>query len=1483
MKHSFAVLGLALVLATAFTADLARAQSTGFAVTQRGADWRVLQKTTIEHGTNRVHRYTELATGMNYTNSYGQWTEASEQITLLPTGGAAATQGRHKVYFPADIYNGVLEVVTPDGKHLKSRPLGVAYDDGSNSVFIATLKHSQGWLTSSNMVTYRDAFTGFKADLVCTYRRGGFECDLVFRQQPPTPDQYGLDNSSSTLQLVTEFFNTADPQEIPAQADDWFGLQDNTLKFGSLTMTHGKAFAVKSSITNSNSQLLSPNSQISVYKSWVHLQGRTFLIEEVPLVYMADDLDALPLTASTNPKTPDASTKTLLASRHREFPPSQGFVSDTNQILIASADLNKQPGVVLDYNTVDSDQTDFTFVSGTTYFITGDYNLNGTTTFEPGTVLKFGNMGNGLQCNGDIICPAEASDPALFTSMNDDSVGAVVDGSNGNPSVGGNFITLNASVSPLKNLRMSYANTFIIEYNDSPLEISDSQFFHCDYNNALDFINNQTQLTLNNVLFSQCAAISYNDGSGDGGYVNGNHVTVDRSVCGASLGGEGCVAYFVNSLLTEVGFTDNITLDHSFILGSNEGIYQAAGDAHYYLAASSPYRNVGTTDINPDLLAEIQTMTTYAPQDGSYPDTDQPDLGYHYPVNEDSDHDSLPDWWEWKYFGDYSQSGNTLDSFGTTLLFDYQNGLDPFAADSDSDGLPDRWECNYFGNLNHSGSELDGFGNSLLFYYNNGFNPNTVVLFSLQFPSEVNTNIVNGTVAVIGGTPFYMAILVNDTNNADAIWQPYTGSNVVVSLNSGEGLYTVRMGLRGLPGDAEQTWQQTEVMFSVPVALTIAITNPTSATVSTPMIQLQGFVNKTLGALTYDVSNAVGVITNQQGYWQAAFYDTNLLQFTTNFFQFYDIALTNGLNIITLHAADLGGNTATTNFSVTLDYSTDTTPPALNLIWPQNGMKISGGNFTVQAQMDDATATVTASMNGGTNAVQGLIERSGLVWVNNLPLAAGTNTLTITATDAAGNSTTTNLTLVQSVVLVTMDPLSSDQLNQSTVWVTGTCSDTNSTYCIYVNGVQAYYWDDAGDWEADNVPVSATGTATFDVEVYVGDPVNVGSQIISLAQPATISLMSYARHVHWSSDQNCGASHGSEKVNWLYQSGGVDFGSGGGVDGDCQSYHSSHATSLAGGYNGYSPQWEIKNTTKHDGFSPYWVYIYYWDDWVYVPNYFVSVWNDDVHARVMVVPSGQAAIGQTALYLVQAQVLNEDTGLQLVAGAVQFLNQMAGTTTEDVTNSDGSVWSQGLVSAPAGAQVEVTPQAAGNYSFTGMKLSKLVWFSVDTSGEPGNFHASDVASALQSQLAANVFDGLPAGQGVQIMVNEEATLSKKLGWDSSAKQTYVNRVTWDLGGGICAARGKPSQGKIQINPGKIEELDAQFGRNISAQTWVNIFAHEGIWGNAGGNSDCNPLNPFSTCETGEISAGTLGVPAYLYDPYFVLLSSRTTLRSKFGF
>ena len=170
--------------------------------------------------------------------------------------------------------------------------------------------------------------------------------------------------------------------------------------------------------------------------------------------------------------------------------------------------------------------------------------------------------------------------------------------------------------------------------------------------------------------------------------------------------------------------------------------------------------------------------------------------------------------------------------------------------------------------------------------------------------------------------------------------------------------------------------------------------------------------------------------------------------------------MNSGTNIITLHATDWAGNTA--NVSFTVIYSPDTNPPVLNLVWPQDGTVISGSNFTLQAQVSDPTATVTASING--NAVQGLVEQSGSVWVQNLPLNAGTNAMTLTATNVFGVSVT-DFNVIGNDVGLVIDPLPDDQLNQPLVTVTGSINDPSDT--VTVNDVQANVDSETGYWEAD--------------------------------------------------------------------------------------------------------------------------------------------------------------------------------------------------------------------------------------------------------------------------------------------------------------------------------------------------------------------------------------------------------------------------------
>jgi hypothetical protein len=180
-----------------------------------------------------------------------------------------------------------------------------------------------------------------------------------------------------------------------------------------------------------------------------------------------------------------------------------------------------------------------------------------------------------------------------------------------------------------------------------------------------------------------------------------------------------------------------------------------------------------------------------------------------------------------------------------------------------------------------------------------------------------------------------------------------------------------------------------------------------------------------------------------------------------------DVPLTNGLNVIKLHATDMAGNTTTASYNFTLDYSSRTNPPVVQLYWPQDGTLVCDGNYTWRGWADDPTATVTAQLvdtNGDTNIFEGIMERTGNFWVENLPLSDGTNFLTLTVTDSAGNVAVTNILVFPGAVGLTIDTPSADQLWNLFVTVTGTISDPDD-YTVWVNGVEASSNED-GMWIA---------------------------------------------------------------------------------------------------------------------------------------------------------------------------------------------------------------------------------------------------------------------------------------------------------------------------------------------------------------------------------------------------------------------------------
>ncbi len=346
------------------------------------------------------------------------------------------------------------------------------------------------------------------------------------------------------------------------------------------------------------------------------------------------------------------------------------------------------------------------------------------------------------------------------------------------------------------------------------------------------------------------------------------------------------------------------------------------------------------------------------------------------------------------------------------------------------------------------------------------------------------------------------------------------------------------VGLRGFPTNATQTWETIPLTKNT-VFPRLTITNPVSGTLSQTPIQFQGFASEPLDALTYDFSNAAGTFTNQQGDLTGVFYDTRLLAYTTNYFHSDNIYLASGANTITLHATDWAGNK--TNVSFTVNFTPSTNPPVLSVVWPQAGTIVFTAPDPFGRHVSDPMATVMATVNG--SATPGLVEGDGSVWVQNLSLQPGSNTVLLTAHTALGGLTATTFNVAEggTNLGLTVDPINYYfYLGQSLITVSGAVNDL-TTNSVYVNGVQGSSSDidNNNTWVADYIPVSPYGMAT--VNVQVSNAVQVVSQTINYAQPVAVVMKSYTGHQTFVWDQTAypGTPTSYDNINWSYDSGGV--------------------------------------------------------------------------------------------------------------------------------------------------------------------------------------------------------------------------------------------------------------------------------------------------------------------------------------------------------
>ncbi len=645
----------AIILATAITIStgwLAAGQVTApsdrlsevdYSVIERGPHHRIMQRTTVETNkagvvSTRVNSYTELATGLHYLAEDGQWAESREEIEILPKdAGAVARQGQHKVIFPPDIYDGAIQMYLPDGQCLRSRVLGLSYYDTASgkSVLIAETTNSVGELHGSNVVIYPEFLTDFRASLRLTYTKSGFEQDIILLEQPPSPKEWGMDPATTKLQVLTEFFDPPQPgkRELPVTDSKGNPSTDEVLDFpGDMQMGFGKAFSLLSG---------SSGEEIPVQKQWLKLEGRDFLVEQVEVSAIEKELELLPRGASLAPGTNAVRTARL---GRPSLPARRQARATSKPMRMAQAPL-PEPAFVLDYVTLNSSLTNYTFQGDTTYYFSGNVNLYGTNcTFEGGTVLKYTNNVT-LTVNSPVNWLGDSYRPVVMVSRDDNTVGETILGSTGNPSTNyyaANALFFNAASANtnlvLQNLRVANATKAIAINTRAGHVLRNVQLLNCAYGLALT----NAEVSLRNALMDRVRTNF--TGSSSTGRVE--HLTSDVAYyLNANIGTN---LFLTNSLLVLVTNAGSYTGLSNRTITAASGVFTSVGAGYHYLAAGSTNRNAGTTNINAALLANLKKLTTYPPlvcsnltfstatnfnpqlgiRDTST--NDLPDIGYHY-------------------------------------------------------------------------------------------------------------------------------------------------------------------------------------------------------------------------------------------------------------------------------------------------------------------------------------------------------------------------------------------------------------------------------------------------------------------------------------------------------------------------------------------------------------------------------------------------------------------------------------------------------------------------------------------------------------------------------------------------------------------------------------------------------------------------------------------------------------------------------------
>ena len=442
---------------------------------------------------------------------------------------------------------------------------------------------------------------------------------------------------------------------------------DETVGFGELVLAGGRAFLTP--------DLLGTNGTVApVTKQLKSAYGRLFLVESVEYPAIQQEIASLPQcqpASGLSQAPPNARSRIGYASI--PLPPKalQHGAAPLPRPKPVARGATAPSGLVLDYIATigGTMNTNITFASDATYFVSGPVNCNGAVTLEP-AIFKYAANAS-IQLNSTLTCKTSQYRPAIFTAEDDDSVGDSLKGmtnytgiinSNGyaNPAI----YSAGASLA-LNNCWFRYAKTAIQHYSAgaaTTLNLAHAQLFQCIRGINLESAGSGSASTrtvnLSNGLLAGVKQPFYANSSAAILGLSLAHCTVNQASQLVSLVSTNSTLAAFNSAFANI--TNAASLNCA---GGNNGFYNAAaqfgsnrvpvssspfqsvGAGNYYLTDASGFRNAGSaSNVSASLGADLARRTTYPPIviaqtlyntsqtlcPQAQRDSDSPDIGYHY-------------------------------------------------------------------------------------------------------------------------------------------------------------------------------------------------------------------------------------------------------------------------------------------------------------------------------------------------------------------------------------------------------------------------------------------------------------------------------------------------------------------------------------------------------------------------------------------------------------------------------------------------------------------------------------------------------------------------------------------------------------------------------------------------------------------------------------------------------------------------------------